>query len=412
MVIRRGYVFRLKDDPVLMRILASHAGIPRFLWNKVLEMNLRRLEGKQPLLWYQEMAFWLTVWKQSDKMGFLAEANSQSLQQTLKHLDRAFKDAFDKNQPNKRLPTWKRRADGDSFLVPQHFRFDGNRVLLPKIGWLRFYKSRQWQGVPKNITVSRHGDRWFISIQTELEIPDPVHTSTREVGIDMGITKFVTLSDGTSHLPLNSFRSLEEKLAKGQRELSRKVKFSSNWNKQLNRVQRTHCRNADARKDYLHKISTAISKSHAVVAMEDLKVSCMSRSVRGTVDNPGTNVAAKSGLNKSILDQGWGMFREMLKYKLAQRGGVLVLVDPKHTSQRCSLCGHVSAESRRSQSVFQCVACGITLDADVNAALNILAAGLAVLACGEGGPLPSVKQEPAGKRELVPSRNHLGIIAL
>ena len=412
MVISRGYVFRLKDDPVLMRILASHAGMPRFLWNKVLEMNLTRLKGRQPLLWYQEMAFWLTVWKQSTEMEFLAEANSQCLQQTLKHLDRAFRDAFDKNQPNKRIPTWKKRADGDSFLVPQHFRFDGNRVLLPKIGWLRFYKSRQWQGIPKNITVSRHGDRWFISIQTELEIPNPVHTSTSEVGIDMGISKFATLSDATSYQPLNSFRSLEEKLAKGQRELSRKVKCSSNWNKQLKRVQRTHCRIADARKDYLHKISTEISKSHAMIFMEDLRVSCMSRSARGTVDNPGTHVAAKSGLNKAILDQGWGAFREMLQYKLVECGGVLVLVDPKHTSQRCSACGHVSSESRRSQSVFQCVACGISLDADVNAALNILAAGQAVLACGEGGPLPSVKQGPAGKRELVPPQKHLGIIAL
>ncbi|MGO9614736.1 MAG: RNA-guided endonuclease InsQ/TnpB family protein, partial [Dissulfurispiraceae bacterium] len=148
------------------------------------------------------------------------------------------------------------------------------------------------------------------------------------------------------------------------------------------------------------------------VFMEDLRVSCMSRSARGTVDNPGTNVAAKSGLNKAILDQGWGMFREMLHYKLIERGGVLVLVNPKHTSQRCSACLQVSSESRRSQRVFQCVVCGMSIDADLNAALNILAAGQAVLACGEGGPLPSVKQEPAGKRELVPPQKYLGIIAL
>ncbi|MGO9611891.1 MAG: RNA-guided endonuclease InsQ/TnpB family protein [Dissulfurispiraceae bacterium] len=375
MVIRRGYMFRLRDDPVLMPILACHAGMPRFLWNKALETNLRRLESRQPLLWYRELAFWLTVWKRSDEMKFLAEANCQCLQQTLKQLDRAFKDVFDKGQPYKCMPTWKKRADGDSFSMPQHFRIEGNRVLLPKIGWLRFFKSRQCQGVPKNLTVSRHGDRWFISIQTELDIPEPVHNSTSEVGIDMGISKFATLSDGTSYQPLNRFQSLEERLAKGQRKLSRKVKFSANWNKQLKRVQRTHSLIADARKDYLHKISTAISKNHAMVAMEDLRVSCMSRSARGTVESPGSNVTAKSGLNKAILDQGWGMFRTMVQYKLVERGGTMVLVDLKHTSQRCSACLHVSAGSRRSQGVFQCVACGTSLDADVNAALNILAAG-------------------------------------
>lgn len=173
------------------------------------------------------------------------------------------------------------------------------------------------------------------------------------------------------------------------------MKFSSNWYKQKDAVTRLHIRIANARNDYLHKITTVISKNHALVVLEDLKVSIMSASAKGTIDCPGRNVNAKSGLNKFILDQGWFEFRRQLDYKLFWRGGILITVPPQYTSPKCPTCQFVSPDNRKSRSVFRCVNCGHTNNADHVAAINILAAGHAVSACVEiGFQSYSVKQEP------------------
>ena len=158
--------------------------------------------------------------------------------------------------------------------------------------------------------------------------------------------------------------------------------------------------------DFLHKHSTAISKNHALVMLEALKVSNMSKSAKGTVEAPGRNVKAKSGLNKAILDQGWSEFRRILEYKLLWRGGMVVEVPPQHTSQKCPVCHFISAGNRKSQAVFRCIDCGYTANADTVAAMNIKAAGHAVLACGEmAQQCRSVKQEP-------PRANGSGILSL
>ena len=269
---------------------------------------------------------------------------------------------------------------------------------LPKIGWVKYRNSRNIQGIPKQITVSLSAGKWYVSIQTEREVAGIVHPSTSDsaIGIDMGIARFVTTSDGTYIEPLNSFRKHEKKLRKIQRKLSRMQKFSSNWQKQKLKLQKQHRKIANVRNDFLHKHTTAISKNHAVVVMEDLKVRNMSRSASGTIEQPGRNVRAKSGLNKSILDQGWFEFRRQLTYKLSWLGGALILIPPQHTSQTCSHCGCVDRSSRQTQSRFKCTACGFEINADYNAALNILAAGHAVSACGAGrAQTPAWKQEPA-----------------
>ena len=215
------------------------------------------------------------------------------------------------------------------------------------------------------------------------------------MGIDLGVKIFAALSDGTMVAPLASFRKLEKKLARTQRSLARKEKFSSNWKKQKAVVSRVHSRIASARNDFLHKTSTAIAKNHGMVVLEDLCVKAMTASASGTIEHPGRNVKAKSGLNKSILDQGWFEFRRQLEYKQRWRGGHVLTVPPRNTSRTCHACGHVSKDNRRSQARFKCVACGRGAHADINAAKNILAAGLAVEACGGiGAPRLPVKQEP------------------
>ncbi len=250
-------------------------------------------------------------------------------------------------------------------------------------------------GVVKNVTVSQSCGKWYISIQTESEVSTPVHPSASMIGLDAGVAKLATLSDGTVFEPVNSFQKNQKTLARLQRQLSRKVKFSNNWQKQKRKIQRLHSCIANIRRDYLHKVTTTVSKNHAMIVIEDLKVSNMSKSAAGTVSLPGRNVRAKSGLNRSILDQGWYEIRRQLAYKQLWRGGQVLAVPPAYTSQRCVCCGHTAKENRLSQSKFRCQVCGYTANADVNGARNILAAGHAVLACGEmvqSGR--SLKQEP------------------
>ena len=299
-------------------------------------------------------------------------------------LHRAIQDAFDKTSP-KRFPKFKKKGIHDSFRYPQGFQINGNVICLPKIGWIRFYKSREIEGVPKNVTVSRQGNHWDIAVQVEIECVDPVHSSKEETAIDLGIARFATLSDGTFYEPLNILKTLSAAVARAQRDLSRKVKFSKNWLKQKAKINKIHTSIAAARNDYLHKISTAISKNHVLVVLEDLKVANMSASAKGTIENPGRIVKQKSGLNKAILDQGWVELRRMLEYKQQWRGGLLVVVPPQYTSQTCPECGHVHKDNRKTQSVFKCVRCLYTANADHVGARNILAAGYAVLACGEVG---------------------------
>ncbi len=310
---------------------------------------------------------------------FLGVVHSQPLQQVLMDLDRALKDSFKKV---KAFPKFKKKGKQDSFRFPQGVKIDNDQIYLPKMGWFKFRKSRDIEGTIKNVTISKTAGKWYVSIQVEADIAEPVHPGKSAVGIDMGVTRFATMSDGSVLEPINSFRRWETRLAREQRNLARKAKFSSNWKKQKAKIQRIHSTIAQVRNDFLHKSTSKISKSHAIVILEDLKVSNMSRSAKGTVGKPGTNVAAKSGLNKSILDQGWYEFRRQLTYKEQWLGGKVILINPANTSRACSMCNHIASENRQTQAEFQCVSCGHSENADFNAAKNILAAGRAVLACG------------------------------
>ena len=391
----QAHKFQLRPKTGQESLMRRFAGCCRFLWNKALALEKETYENEGKRLGFSLLCKALRDWKKENDTSFLAEAHSQILQQALKDLDRAYKNFLAKRAD---FPRFKRKGVHDAFRYPQGFRLDeGNsRIFLPKIGWVRYRKSRATEGTPKQVTVSLSAGKWLVSIQTEREVPEPLHPSQGAVGIDMGVARFATLSDGSSVRPLHSFRKHEKKLARLQRKLAKRVKFSANWQKLKARIQRLHHKIANVRNDFLHKATTAISKNHAVVVIEDLKVRNMSRSASGTLEAPGKNVRVKSGLNKSILDQGWFEFRRQLAYKLAWLGGKLLVVPPQYTSQTCSCCGCVDKQNRPSQARFKCTACGFECNADYNAALNILAAGHAVSACGAGrAQAPALKQELA-----------------
>ena len=398
--IRKAYKVRLKTNKDIESKLVRFFGSGRFLWNKSLAMNLERLEQGQDLLWYQELAFWLKLWKRSEEYAFLKECPSQVLQQKLMDLDRAFRDSFDRSQPLKRLPVFKRKGRGEGIRFPQGFKIDNRRLFLPKIGWVGFHKSRDIEGKVKNITITKKANWWYASIQVEQVVDIKTHSSVLEVGIDAGIKCFAAFSDGTLVKGVNSFRRHEDALAREQQKLARKEKGSQNWKKQKRKISRLHHTIANLRSDFLHKLTTEVSQNHATVYVEGLNIRGMSASARGTVEEPGRNVRAKSGLNKSILDQGWGEFRRQLDYKLCWHGGSLVEVESRYSSQRCSCCGYTEKRNRRSQAVFVCLACGYEQHADVNAARNILTVGQTGMACAANRS-SGRQQEPVGNREGV-----------
>jgi len=373
----RGYRFKLKVTPEIEHAFVVMAGHSRFVWNKALRLNLDRLAQGVPIIRYNDLCGLLHLWKQSEEYGFLAEANAQTLQQKLKDLSQAFSDAFDPTQPGKHLPRFKQRGVDDAFRFPQDVRIENRRVFLPKVGWVGFFKSRAVPGTIKQATVMREADGWYVSILSETVVAERKPRTAPVVGVDRGVAVFAATSDGELVEPLNATKRMTDQMWRLQRKLARQKKGSKNRAKTKQRIARLHQRIARMRADFLHKLSTRWAKSHGTIVLEDLRIGNMTRSARGTVEEPGRNVAAKSGLNRSILDQGWGMFAQMLGYKLAARGGFLVLVAPQHSSQTCSACGHVEAANRPSRDAFRCVSCGHAEHADVNAAKVVLRRGLA-----------------------------------
>ena len=370
------------------------AGACRFVFNRALALQNENHEAGNKYVSYTKMASWLIEWKSHPDTQWLKDTPSQPLQQSLKDLERGYKNFFQKRAA---FPRFKKRGQNDAFRYPQGVKLDqtNNRISLPKLGWIRYRNSREVIGEVKNVTVIQSCGKWYVSIQTEYEVPEQVHKAASMVGLDAGVTKLATLSDGTVYQPVNSFKANQRKLAMLQRQLSRKVKFSASWQKQKKKIQRLHSHIANIRRDYLHKVTSEISKNHAMIVIEDLKVCNISKSAKGTAERPGRNIRAKSGLNRSILDQGWYEMRRQLEYKQLWRGGQVLAIPPAYTSQRCVCCGHTAKENRQTQSKFVCQVCGYTENADINGARNILAAGHAVLACGgmvqSGRPL---KQEP------------------
>lgn len=381
----QAFKYELMPTVEQQRQMRRFAGSCRFFFNKALALQKERYEQGEKKLGYAGLCKLLTEWRNGPETPWLADAPTHPLQQTLKDLERAYANFFAKRAD---FPRFKKKgqSDGLRYPDPKQIKLDqsNSRVFLPKLGWLRYRNSRKVLGEVKNVTVRLSGGNWHVSIQTERELERPTPNGGA-VGIDMGVARFATLSDGTFYVPLNSFKRHETALRKAQRAMSRKTRFSTNWKKAKARVQRIHARVGNARRDYLHKTTTTISQNHAMVCIEDLQVRNLSRSAAGSADAPGRNVRAKSGLNKSILDQGWFEFRRQLGYKLQWAGGYLIAVPPRNTSRTCPGCGHVSADNRTSQAKFACVECGFEENADLVGAINILRAGHARCACEVSG---------------------------
>jgi putative transposase len=392
---QQAFKYELKPSDEQRHRMVCYAGCKRVVYNKALELQAANHAAGNKFIRYESMAKNLGAWRSDEAALWLREAPYHTLQQGLKDMEKAFKNFFEGRTD---YPVHKKKGRHDSFRYPDPKQIEldqaNSRIKLPKLGWLRYRNSREVLGAVRNVTVSNRNGKWFVSIQTEREVEQPV-AQGEDVGIDMGVTRLATFSDGTVVPSLGLYKRYAPDLRKAQQALSRKKKFSNNWKKAKAKVQRIHVRIANARRDYLHKTSTSISKNHAMVVVEDLQVSNMSRSAAGTVEQPGRKVKQKSGLNRSILDQGWAEFRRQLEYKVLWQGGLFLAVPAMNTSRTCPQCGHVSKDNRKSQAVFACVKCGYSENADLVAAINILRAGHARLACEVNGEVSRQQQEPS-----------------
>ncbi|EET8574546.1 transposase, partial [Escherichia coli] len=234
----QAFKFQLRPGGQQEREMRRFAGACRFVFNRALARQNENHEAGNKYIPYGKMASWLVEWKNATETQWLKDAPSQPLQQSLKDLERAYKNFF---QNRAAFPRFKKRGQNDVFRYPQGVKLDQEN-------------SRQVTGVVKNVTVSQSCGKWYISIQTESEVSTPVHPSASMVGLDAGVAKLATLSDGTVFEPVNSFQKNQKTLARLQRQLSRKVKFSNNWQKQKRKIQRLHSCIANIRRDYLHKV--------------------------------------------------------------------------------------------------------------------------------------------------------------
>ena len=377
MQILKAFKFELMLNGAQVHKMKQFCGCSRFVFNRALAYQNEQYQKDNSFKFsYRKIADLLPEWKR--EFTWLKNCHSQVLQQSIKDLDKAFENFFAKRS---NFPKFKRKGEKDSFRFPQGCKLEqeNNRIYLPKIGWVRYHNSRNVLGIIKNVTISQKCGKWYVSIQTEFEQETP-QPKGGEIGIDMGIVRFATLSNGEYFDPINAFKNLKGKLAKLQKCFKNKTKFSKNWQKLKAKIAKLHHKISNIRKNYLHQISSKISKNHAIVYVEDLQVANMSKSAKGDIEQHGKNVKQKSGLNRAILDQSWAEFRRQLDYKLLWNGGHLIAVPPQNTSRSCPNCGHTAKDNRQTQANFECVKCGYQNNADVVGAINILRRGQAIQA--------------------------------
>ncbi len=388
--------YRLLPTPAQEAVLRGHCGHARYVWNLAVEQHQHWHPGRMSAPGYLEQSRQLT--EARAEYPWLAAGSQMVQQQALRDFAKAMAAFFNPQNPAGR-PSWRKAGRNEGFRVVgqrgrkwdvRRLSKDVGQVRVPQAGWVRFRWSRSVPPGAKSyrVTLDRAG-RWHVAFAV---IPDPVLApgNGQVVGIDRGIAVSAALSTGELlHVP-SLTASERKRLLRLERKLARAKRGSNRRARVRLAIAGLKARQGDRCKDWAEKTSTDLARRFDLIRVEDLDVKGMTRSARGTAGTPGRNVRQKAGLNRGILASGWGLLVRRLGDKASDR---LEKIRPAFTSQRCSACGHVAAESRKSQAIFACVACDFTCNADVNAARNI-AAGHAVTARGGDGVTRPVNREP------------------
>jgi len=393
--VNQAYRYELKPNNKQRTLLAKHVGTARYAYNWALERRKALFEQKTGKERHSNAMADHRVWNawKPENAPWAYEVSKCAPQEAFRDLDRAFKNFWRGLKVGRRVgfPKFKKKGSRDSCRFSTGaIKALGSHVQLPRIGRIRV-KERTALKPGTTIlsaTISREADRWFVSFAVEREraIPEPRREGAA-VGIDLGILSFAVLSDGTRRESPQPLKKSLKRLRRRQKQHARKLKGSSNRKKSARRLGRLHRRIKNQRRDFLHKETTKLAKTKRVIVIEDLAVRNMSASARGTKESPGKNVRAKSGLNRSILDQGWSEFRRMLEYKTKWYGSTLMVAPANYPSSKmCSGCDHVMHRLPLSVRRWQCPVCKVTHDRDENASKTLeklAAASSAVDACGD-----------------------------
>jgi putative transposase len=397
--VRTAYKCRAYPDPEQASALNRTFGCVRVAWNQTLEWRRQRYQEDKTGTTYAQADAYLTAMKATDELTWLNEVSSVPLQQAIRHQQAAYVAFFAKRA---RYPRFKTRQGRQSAAYTRSgFRWRDGRLYLAKMDTALAF-TWSWPEVdpasvdPSTVTVSRDPcGRWYVSLAVDAPAPEQLPATGQAIGVDLGVKDFAVTSD-EQRIP--NPRHLERRarsLARYQRRTARCQPGSANRGKAKAKAARAHRKVRAARADFLHKTSTSLVRDHDLICLEDLAVK---------------NMVKNRKVAKAISDCGWGTFRDMLEYKAARYGRRVIVIDRWFPSSKmCSACGHVLAKLGLKTRTWQCPSCGTRHDRDINAAKNILAAGLAVTACGadvrhsgSSRVQPAVKQEPQGVSPGIP----------
>ncbi|GAT67460.1 transposase [Planomonospora sphaerica] len=391
---RRSYTFLLRPTARQAAALTACLEDHRQLYNAALEHHRTAYAKAGVSIRYGDQSADLKHIRSGDPGG-QGRWSFSSQQATLRRLDKAFAAFFDRVKAGRTpgFPRFKGRGRFDTVTWPKDgdgCRWDSQPehptatlVRLQGVGHVRVHRHRPVKGRVKTISVKREGNRWYVILSCDDVPAQPLPATGAAAGIDLGVASLVTTSDDEHLANPRHLAATADRLADAQRDLARKKRGSQRRRKAVARVAALHAQVRRQRLDHAHKAALALVAAYDVIVHEDLRIANMTRSASGTIERPGRNVAAKSGLNRSILDAGWGVFLTILSYKAESAGRELIAVNPADTSRTCARCGHCAKENRLTQAAFRCTACGHAAHADVNAAVNILRAGLALREAAE-----------------------------
>jgi len=370
--VKRAYRYRFYPTPEQAGLLCRTFGCVRYVYNRALAERSRAWTQEQKRVTFAQTCRMLTEWKAEPERAWLREVSNVALQQGLQHLQAAFVNFWGKRAGYPQFKS-KRKSGASATFTASGFRYRDGQLWLAKMTApldVRWSRPLPEGAEPSTVTVSRDAaGRWFVSLLVQ-ETIEPHPQTDAAVGIDAGITSLLTLSTGEKIANPRHERRDRQRLAKAQRELSRKQKGSANREKARRKVARVHARIADRRADFLHKVTTRLVRENQALAVEDLNV---------------RNMVRNHSLARAISDASWSEFRRMLEYKADWHGRTVIAVDRFYPSSKtCAACGALAAKMPLSVREWQCASCGTVHDRDVNAAKVILAAGLAVAACGDG----------------------------
>lgn len=377
MTSNKAYKLRIYPTKAQAEMLKQIGGNCRWLWNKLLADNQSHYEQTKTFFFYKDMSASLPKMKQ--EITWLGEAPAVSLQRVARNLDQALKQCF---KSGKGFPRFKKKsANKDSFYITnQQFGIKGNKVKIPKVGWVKFRAGCVPVERILSATISQDGDYWYCSVMCEYETATPVEP-TDAIGIDLGLTSLITTSDGEVVDNPRHLHKAENKLKRRQRQLSRaenkrkklerRKRTSNNYRKKQLKLYRLHRKVRNQRNDFLHKLTTELIANNSVICLEDLNIKGLQR----------------TRLAKSISDVAWGELVRQLTYKAEWYGKHIVKIERfEPSSQICSCCGHRQKMSLDKRT-YECPSCGMSMDRDLNAAINIRNWGLDKV--GRGTPEPT-----------------------